>query len=107
MGASAQTCANMFDGCTNLGTADLSGLDTSAVTDMSSMFANCPALISVPTGLTLASGVTVDKLFYVDSETAIALQMYTQLRLLSAAQLRLLWEQPLKKLLPPGTTSMV
>ncbi len=73
-GVSAQTCANMFDGCTNLGTADLSGLDTSAVTNMSSMFANCPALTNVPTGLTLASGVNVDKLFYVDSETAVALR---------------------------------
>ena len=71
-GVSAQTCAHMFEGCTNLGTADLTGLDVSAVTDMSSMFANCPALTGVPTGLVIASGAVVDDLFYVDSETAIA-----------------------------------
>ncbi len=71
-GVSAQTCAHMFDGCTFLASADITGLDVSAVTDMSSMFANCPALTSVPTGLTFASGVSVDNLFYVDSETAVA-----------------------------------
>ena len=46
-GASAQTCLCMFEGCTNLVSVDLTGLDTSAVTDMSSMFYGCTSLTSI------------------------------------------------------------
>ncbi len=35
--------AQMFDGCTNLTTLDISGMNTSAVTSMNSMFRNIPA----------------------------------------------------------------
>lgn len=40
----AQTCSRMFEGCTNASSIDLTGLDTSQVTDMGSMFMGCSAL---------------------------------------------------------------
>ena len=39
--------ACMFDGCWNLKSIDLSGLDTSNATDMSCMFSDCFALVSI------------------------------------------------------------
>ena len=50
--------SNMFDGCTNLTSLDLSGLDTSAVTDMGSMFGGCINLISLDLSGFDASTVT-------------------------------------------------
>ncbi len=47
VGAKAKTCCNMFAGCKNLKKADLNGLDTSEVVDMSGMFLQCDALESV------------------------------------------------------------
>ena len=38
---------SMFEGCTSLGSINLSGLDTSSVTDMTSMFQGCSSLASV------------------------------------------------------------
>ena len=41
------TAIGMFEGCSSLAATDLSGLDTSSVTDMSSMFEGCSALVTV------------------------------------------------------------
>ena len=46
-GASAQTCARMFEDHTNLTSVDLSGLDTSNVTTMTDMFSGCSKLTTV------------------------------------------------------------
>ena len=46
-GVSAATCRSMFDGCSALTSLDVSGFDTSKVTDMSSMFSNCSTLTSL------------------------------------------------------------
>ena len=46
-GVSTPTCRFMFADCASLVSADLSGLDTSQVTDMALMFRNCTALESV------------------------------------------------------------
>ena len=46
-GCIAQTCYYMFYGCTSLTSVDLSGLDTSNVTDMSYMFRDCTSLTSI------------------------------------------------------------
>ena len=70
-GVKALTCAYMFADCTGLNAADLTYLDISSVTDMSYMFANCPALTDVPTGFTIPASVNVNNLFYVDSATKI------------------------------------
>ena len=50
------TC--MFYSCSKLETADLSGLDTSAVTDMSEMFFYCPSLTSLDLSSFDTSSVT-------------------------------------------------
>ena len=42
-----ENCAGLFDNMTNMKKADLSGADTSKVTDMSSMFNGCEKLASV------------------------------------------------------------
>ena len=47
----------MFHSCTNLVTADLTGFDTSNVTDMSSMFMGCSSLNSVTFGTVDTSSV--------------------------------------------------
>ena len=44
--ASSST-AGMFKNCENMTSVDLSGLDTSAVTDMQSMFSSCRSLVSL------------------------------------------------------------
>lgn len=41
------SCYNMFQNCRSLTSLDLSGLDTSNVTNMSSMFASCRSLTSL------------------------------------------------------------
>ena len=41
------SCYGMFDGCSSLRSADLSGLDTSSVRTMGSMFKDCSSLVSV------------------------------------------------------------
>ena len=46
-GVSAATCRSMFDGCSALTSLDVSGFDTSKVTDMSSMFSGCKKLTSL------------------------------------------------------------
>ena len=43
-GVKAKTTARMFAACRNLTSADLSGLDTSSVTDMGEMFSGCSKL---------------------------------------------------------------
>ena len=97
-GGKALTCAGMFEGCTNLTTVDLTGLDTSAVTNMSSMFkgtglttvdltslntaavtnisemfSGCTALTAVPAGFTIPAGATATKVFYVSSTTPVVI----------------------------------
>ena len=42
----ARTCSNMFANCNNLTTVDLSGLDTSSVSDMHMMFNYCTSIES-------------------------------------------------------------
>ena len=42
--------SGMFSGCSNLTGADLSGLNTSQVTDMSNMFSFCNSLIDINLG---------------------------------------------------------
>ena len=46
-GVVAATCKDMFLGCSNMTSIDLSGLDTSEVTDMSGMFNYCISLSSL------------------------------------------------------------
>jgi len=43
----AQTCDRMFQGCGNLTSVDLSGLDTTDVTEMAEMFEGCQSLTSL------------------------------------------------------------
>ena len=57
-GVIAETCFHMFSDCTNLVSVDLSGLDTSQVTDMTCMFAECAALETVNFQGVDASNVT-------------------------------------------------
>lgn len=57
-GVIAETCFHMFSECTNLVSADLSGLDTSQVTDMTCMFTECAALKTVNFQGVDASNVT-------------------------------------------------
>ena len=57
-GVIAETCFHMFSECTNLVSVDLSGLDTSQVTDMGCMFAECAALKTVNFQGVDASNVT-------------------------------------------------
>ena len=64
-GVSARTCKYLFYGCKNLTSADLSGLDTSAVIDMSYMFSSCPSLTTVDlTGLDTSSVTEMCDMFY-------------------------------------------
>ena len=46
-GVSVKTCKGMFEGCSSLTFLDLSGLDTSNVTDMSRMFYGCSSLSTI------------------------------------------------------------
>ena len=46
-GVSAETCRYLFYGCSSLASVDLSGLDTSKVTSLSSMFTDCSSLVSL------------------------------------------------------------
>ena len=57
-GVVAETCFHMFSDCTNLVSVDLSGLDTSQVTDMTCMFYGCAALKTVNFQGVDASNVT-------------------------------------------------
>ena len=57
-GVIAETCFHMFSECTNLVSVDLSGLDTSQVTDMGCMFTECAALKTVNFQGVDASNVT-------------------------------------------------
>ena len=57
-GVIAETCFHMFMECTNLVSVDLSGLDTSQVTDMGGMFTECAALKTVNFQGVDASNVT-------------------------------------------------
>ena len=52
---SAQTCTNMFNGCTNLNAVYLDNFYTNDVTDMSRMFANCISLEVIEFGMTVSS----------------------------------------------------
>ena len=59
------TAAGMFSGCSLLRSLDLSGLDTSKVTDMSSMFYNCSSLESLDLSSFDTSKVTdMSNMFY-------------------------------------------
>ena len=51
----AQTCTNMFNGCTNLNAVYLDNFYTNEVTDMSNMFANCASLEIVEFNMTSSS----------------------------------------------------
>ena len=51
----AKTCANMFNGCTNLKAVYLDNFYTNEVTDMSNMFANCTSLEIVEFNMTSSS----------------------------------------------------
>ena len=63
-GVVAQTCAGMFDRCTNLTTVNLTGLDISSVTSMGGMFDGCTNLISVNlTGLDTSSVTYMSDMF--------------------------------------------
>lgn len=57
-GVSARTCYAMFYGCSSLASLDLSGLDTSRVTDMGSMFVRCSSLSSLDLSPLDTSAVT-------------------------------------------------
>ena len=57
-GVSIPSASGLFSGCTSLLSADLSGLDTSEVTDMSSMFAGCSSLAALDVSGWDTSGVT-------------------------------------------------
>ena len=51
----AQTCAYMFNGCTNLNAVYFDNFYTNDVTDMSYMFANCTSLEVIEFGITISS----------------------------------------------------
>jgi len=54
----------MFSGCSKLASIDLSGLDTSSVTDMDSMFSGCSKLASIDlSGLDTSSVTDMDFMF--------------------------------------------
>ena len=57
---SATTLADLFNGCVNLTTADLTGLDAVAVTDMSRMFFGCTSLRTVFVGDTWSTESVVE-----------------------------------------------
>ena len=57
-GVYAKTCFMMFSGCTNLTSIDLSGLDTSDVTNMYSMFGGCFSLTNLDLSHLDTSNVT-------------------------------------------------
>ncbi len=99
-GVKAQTCAGMFEGCTNLASVDIAKLDTSdvtstvnmfkdctkletvdlsklnvgKVTNISEMFSGCTALTAVPTGFTIPDGATATNVFYIDSEEPVVIK---------------------------------
>lgn len=61
----AGDCCRMFDGCTNLKTIDLSGVDTSCVTQMINMFSQCTNLQKIVFGEFALDGVTdISYMFY-------------------------------------------
>ena len=74
-GVSAQTCYSMFYGARKLVLADLSGLDTSEVTNMKEMFKNCYTLKSVDLSVidTSKAGETTDMFLYCPALTQITL----------------------------------
>ena len=57
-GVKAQTCNNMFCGCESLTSLDLSGFDTSSVTNMHEMFGICSSLTSLDLSSFDTSSVT-------------------------------------------------
>lgn len=61
----AKTCFAMFSACSSLKTLDLSGLDTSQVTDMDSMFSGCSSLETIDLSILDTSQVTTMRsMFY-------------------------------------------
>ncbi|WP_027727938.1 BspA family leucine-rich repeat surface protein [Treponema sp. C6A8] len=70
--------SSMFDGCPNYETIDLSGFDTSRVTNMSEMFANCKKLTELDLSDFDTSKVTnMSKMFYMPGESNTALTKIT------------------------------
>ena len=64
-GVSADSAVNMFSGCTALTDVDLSGLDTTSLTDMNGMFYGCTSLASLDlSGLQTAKVTDMGYLFY-------------------------------------------
>ena len=64
-GVSATTCYRMFNSMTNCTTMDLSGLNTSNVTDMGSMFVNCSSLTSLDvSGFDTSNVTNMHSMFY-------------------------------------------
>ena len=57
-GVSVETCRYLFYGCSSLASVDLSGLDTSEVTSLSSMFTDCSSLTSLDLSSLDTSNVT-------------------------------------------------
>lgn len=57
-GVSVETCRYLFYGCSSLASVDLSGLDTSKVTSLSSMFTDCSSLASLDLSSLDTSSVT-------------------------------------------------
>ena len=63
-GVSARTCHFMFSGCSSLSSLDLSGLDTSNVTDMGGMFEVCSKLASLDlSGFDTSQVTSMDDIF--------------------------------------------
>jgi len=64
-GVSATTCSRMFNNMTNCTTIDISGLDTSNVTNMSRMFYGCSSLTSLDvSGLNTSNAKDMDSMFF-------------------------------------------
>lgn len=70
--------AKIFDGCSAYETIDLSGFDTSAVTDMSEMFATCNKLQELDlSGFNTSKVTDMSKMFYMPGESNTALTKIT------------------------------
>ena len=64
-GVSATTCSRMFNNMTNCTTIDISGLDTSNVTNMSRMFYGCSSLTSLDvSGLNTSNAKDMSSMFF-------------------------------------------
>ena len=77
-GVSATTCRRMFDDMGNCTTMDLSGLDTSNVTNMGSMFSDCSSLTSLNiSGLDTSNVTNMTSMFsYCSSLTNLDLSSF-------------------------------